>query len=570
MLQIITGKFFETENRHTFDGKGILYSNFNSFLPIETCVGRLEPVDARSSPVGYVYTYVNQIEQSKNNQFGIIRAGDGEIIEQFRLLCSFGLRATFAEDRSRVSHLCRTGTVGQSDSFAPTQMLAGYFKTQINGEQADSQLFIEMVAKVISLGRNDFRSIMSALRAFNGALEVVGSSLDLAYSMLVYALESLAQKYISYSPNWSDYDVRTKSELESIFAALPAEQSDRIKNALLSNAHLKLRARFLDFISSHVEDTYFTSSDPNKSPLQKYELRRASQNIYNARSGYVHELTPLLDQIRNPQIAEADVFRWELEPHLTFGGLVRLSDHVIRNLIKRLPSVEKEKFQWRSELPGIIRLHVAPQYWIHLAKSFAPAVACKRLEGFLSHYVEVMAQGGAICDMSEVMAKVEQMVDGAKLEHQRAMLALYALYNMCLIPVLSRPGWEAFLEKHQNIVDEASIEMMAVRIVLDYQFLWSYEEGDAALSDHERTRFHKNAFHLPHTIDVALTIAVANQALTEKRPEACISTLKKALVNSSGHPALQSTILKAIDEPSLIDISHCLPKRFTPMDDVGL
>lgn len=44
MLQIISGKFFKSENRHVFDGKGITYSNYAWFNPVQTCVATIEPV----------------------------------------------------------------------------------------------------------------------------------------------------------------------------------------------------------------------------------------------------------------------------------------------------------------------------------------------------------------------------------------------------------------------------------------------------------------------------------------------------------------------------------------------
>ncbi len=573
VLQIITGKFFKSEERHISDGRGVLYSNYRWYLPIETCIGRLEPLGTRACPTAYLFSFKNQIEKEKGN-FSIVRTGDGEIIEQFRLLCSFGLRASFAEDRSWVTHLCRTGTIGQSDDYAPTQLLPRYFASRIEGVQHEAQTFAELVAKTLSLSRSDFQSVMSALRAFSGALEVVGSSLDLAYSMLVYALESLAQKYVQHQPQWPDYDQRTRAKLEPILAALPSEQANGIKAALLDHAHLKLRARFLEFICTHVEDSYFTSSAPLSFPLQKSELRRAARNIYDVRSAYVHELVPLLDQLRVPQIAEGEVFRWELEPHLTFNGLVRLSDHVIRTLISRLPSVEKEDFAWRSALPGIVRLQMAPQYWIHQVGGFEPATAHRYFEGFLSHFTETRLQGEPICDMSAIMEKIEQVGGQGKPEHQRAMLALYSLYNMCLRSDLRRPDWELFLEKHQAIVDQPAIELMATRVVLDGGFPWTYAEGAAALASHESARFHRGVFHPPLAVEVALMVVVANQALREGLPDAHASMVRTALLNSSGRPPLQAALQKALEAPQEIEIEQVLLRKPSPkpspIDDVGL
>lgn len=302
----------------------------------------------------------------------------------------------------------------------------------------EAQEFAALVAKTLSLSRSDFLSVMTALQAFSGALEVVGSSFDLAYSMLVYALESLSQKYIEYEPQWVDFDDRTRRQLDPLLANVGAEAAAGIRAALLSDAHLKLRAGFQEFICTHVGDSFFTVEAAQRAfTLQQCELRRAARNIYDVRSAYVHELTPLMHQLRVPQIAEGDVFRWEREPHLTFSGVVRLADHVIRTLIRRLPSVEKEDYNWRDALPGIVRLNMAPQYWIHQAAGFQGATAHQYFGGFLEHFLASALQGEPICDMTAVMEKIEQIGAQGKPEHRRSMLGLYLLYNAYLCPTLA-------------------------------------------------------------------------------------------------------------------------------------
>jgi len=521
----------------------------------------LEPLDSRAVLTSYLYAYTNQIEKQQGN-FSIARVGDGEIIEQFRLLCTFGLRATFAEDRSWVAHLCRTGTLGRSDEYAPSQRLPRYFAPRVDGDMEEAQEFAALVEKILSLSRSDFLSIMTAIRAFSGALEVVGSSLDLAYSMLVYALESLSQKYIEYEPKWADFDDRTRRQLDPLLANVEPETAQGIRAALLNNAHLKLRAGFQEFICNHVEDSFFTTEASNHTfALQHCELRRATRNIYDVRSAYVHELTPLMHQLRMPQIAEGDVFRWEREPHLTFSGVVRLADHVIRTLIRRLRSVDREDYNWRDALPGSVRLNMAPQYWIHQADGFRGVTAHQYFGGFLAHFLDSALKGQPICDMNAVMEKIEQNGTQGELEHRRSMLGLYLLYNACLYPEFGRPNWEQFLEHQQAVVDQPCIEMMAARMMLDGGFPWTAEEGEAALSRYSETRFHRGVLDLPSGTEIAITVGVANQALHEGLFEKHQSLLRKALLNSAGRPQIQSALQEAICNSSEVDMNVILPRK---------
>jgi len=67
MLQIISGKFFESDDRFIHERKGILYSNYSWVQPVKTCVATLEPVDTHGAVCSYVVSYLNQIEK-KNRQ----------------------------------------------------------------------------------------------------------------------------------------------------------------------------------------------------------------------------------------------------------------------------------------------------------------------------------------------------------------------------------------------------------------------------------------------------------------------------------------------------------------------
>jgi hypothetical protein len=63
MLQIISGKFFDSDDRYAYDAKGIVFGNYSWRHPIQTCVATLEPVDTYASVASYVISYVNQIEK---------------------------------------------------------------------------------------------------------------------------------------------------------------------------------------------------------------------------------------------------------------------------------------------------------------------------------------------------------------------------------------------------------------------------------------------------------------------------------------------------------------------------
>lgn len=552
MLQIITGKFFKSAERHVREERGVLYSNFSWVTSIETRAGKFDPIDFRALQTTYIFSFTNQLEKRDNDV--LVSVGRAEIVDQFRVIAGFGLKAIFSNERTWVEQLCRPVTTGSE----PAALLPRYFESRLHGANTECKEFSEFVDKLLSLRREDYRSILAALRAFNGALDVVGTNLDLAYSMLVYALESLAQKHQYYSPTWRDYDQTTRDKLDDLLKTLPVDTAEGIRFTLLSHSHLKLRVRFQDFITAHLGASYFTTESVGlKNPLRLCELSRALRNLYQARSNYVHELKPLMRHLSVSQIAADDVFRWEQEPHLTFAGLVRLVQHVVRSLVHHLPSVEHEDYNWRDDLPGIIRMHVAPQYWIHNAGGFTAVKAPRYFTGLLSLILDLKRNEG-ICNMTAVLEKIEEMYSSGNKAQRRAMLALYGLYNGCIVPEGRRPNWVEFLEKHADVVNDPCIEMMAFRIVLNLDFPYTSDQVESVLQEFDQQRFRKGALELPPIMELAIVIFGANLALRESNPERHQLLMRQALMNSPSRPELQTKIALALKESAEVPISEVI------------
>jgi hypothetical protein len=136
MLQVISGKFFKKPNRFTHDAKAVTYSNFSYYQSIKTCIATLEPADIfHESAVPYIINYTNQIEYDEIRPGVISRIGDPEIVQQFQLLCIFGLRAFFHTDKQNVEINCRERRKNSGDHYLnPVQVETYsffYSKTQV-------------------------------------------------------------------------------------------------------------------------------------------------------------------------------------------------------------------------------------------------------------------------------------------------------------------------------------------------------------------------------------------------------------------------------------------------------
>lgn len=552
MLQIITGKFFKKADRYKTPRKAVLFSNYDWIEPIETCVGTLEPVDSGGIAT-WVFSYVNQMEK-ENGKFAIVRVGDDELVEQFRLLSVFGLRAYFASHRHEVEHYCRQTRTSVTDDSIPSQMLSRYFAIGLRGKVEDPKHFGKFIEKTLSLKRERYLATMAALRTFCSALEATSTSMDLAYSMLVYALESLAQGFGGYQPVWSDYEDKVSKSVDGFLSSVATEVSDGIRAALLESAHLKLMKRFIAFIESHTDDSYFTrEAEEIQAAIRKTEFARALKNAYRMRSGYVHELKPIVSQLRVPTISQQDAFRWDYEPYLTLSGLARLTSHVLKKFIERGESVATEEVNWRGQLPGIITMKWSPEYWIHQAASFSPVNASERYSAFLDHFVARMHTKEPIVEMTAVMEKTEQAVTAANERQKTAMLCLYWVYNCCLVKELRRPNWEEFLKGYEPLLDRCCIETASALLALGGELVWSLEECRHCFDEYDQKRFGNSVTHIPQALETAMMATVANKALAEGKSDLHRAYMQRAILNCPGLAEVQKLLGEALDKGATVD-----------------
>jgi len=133
------------------------------------------------------------------------------------------------------------------------------------------------------------------LTGFFDSLEALGRNFDLAYSMMVYVLEALSKSAPKTASIWEDYEEGNRLKLDEQLLSVSTEVANNIRSVLRNNPHLKLMRRFTEFVSAHVDDTYFTSEAEGLNfALAKSDLPRALKNLYNARSGYVHGLAHVM------------------------------------------------------------------------------------------------------------------------------------------------------------------------------------------------------------------------------------------------------------------------------------
>lgn len=555
MLQIISGKFFKGSDRHIHEGKGILYSNFSWISKIETCVATLEPVNPYRDVSSYVLVYTNQIEK----RGPLVRTGDAEILEQFQNLAIFGLRAYFAPFREEVERICRRSASGGTEIYAPSQLIQRFFTPGTHGSQEEVTEFIEIVDGVIGLRRQNYLAVTNALKTIRDSLLAVNYNVDLSYSMLVYCLESLAQEFGNISVTWEDFEDSQRESLDPILNTLDSDKADSIKSILMASAHLRLRKRFVQFVSEHLSDTFFTEEAKEVNPaLRRSHLERALTNAYLMRSKYVHRLSPILHQLRIPDISRQDTFSWDGQPYLTLSGLIRVCLHVLKSFIRKSEKVDTEDVNWSSQIPGTVTLRMAPQYWIWKTEGFIPQHAASKFSGLLDQVCAAYARKEPVTDLSSLMEIMESKIPQATKNQRVIMLAMYWLYNAIISDEAKRPNWEAFLEQHAQYLATPSIEMMIVSVLLRGDLPWEFEVCVNAYMEFSRKRFWKGVIEVPTQLEISLLATIANKALMVKNHESHRWLLKTAIYESAGKPELQQLLQAALNNEQEIDLHEVL------------
>lgn len=562
MLQIISGRFFCVGKVNERESDAILYSNYSWLVPIKTSVAELRPVDTYGSRVSsYVLRYTNRYEPASPNDPRVLATGD-EAVEQFRLLASFYFQSFFHIDRTYVESLCRTGSSHSLDTIVPSVFVPKFFDLAKRGANAEAVSFVQFVARVLAMPRKQYRLFISCLAGFFEALEAIGKNFDLAYSIMVYVLEALSRSGEQPRPVWEDYDQNVRDKLDEQLASVDVTAADAVRSILLNNPHLKLKKRFVNFISAHVNDTYFMSqAEELKFALAKSELARTLGNLYDTRSGYVHELKQVQEQLRLHWVGtDSDVFRWMNEPHFTFAGLVRLSRHVLFSFIDRQPILEREDYPpWRWELPGIIEAELAPEYWVGRPDNFEPAQAGKRFGGFIEHLVTNYSKPQIpLLDLRQLMERIEKLAPAAKASNRLAMLALYWLFNSMCPEQNGRPGWDNFLSRWNSELEQCSIELVVVYIILGHDQPWPVEECVGAFEQYQRSRHQAAATHLPRLAEIAVMAEIANLFLDGGQIERFEEWVYRSIHDAAGGKVVQDYLCSCREKRQRVDVQHVL------------
>ena len=553
MLQVLTGRFFEGNQKLNEAGvEAVLFSNWSCYGSIRTLIGEIKKSHYGESTVStYIFYYLNRYEPASDKD-PMVFAHSDEAVEQFRTLCCVWFRSIFHPSKSFVESL-----VGPK-----TRYLDRYLDTCNDATQDDRLSFGEFLDSILSLPREKYLRVISCARAFCDSIEIINNNFDIAYSMLVYMLETLSKATDNaYTPVWEDVEEGQRMKIDGLCELIDSGAAAGIRAVLTNAQHLKLSKRFVEFVLDNVKDSFFAVEATTRTfAIRKSDLPRLLKNVYSARSGYVHDLKEALADIRYLGFdPNSDTIRSRHDVHLTYSGLVRLARHVILTFIERAPKVSEESVAWRCQLPGIVMGELAPDYWIHQTEGFGQAHAKHKFSGFTAYFLDLLTKPTAtMTPLRPLIDIVQQLLPIAKSANKASLVGMFWIYNALIVEDLAVPDWNQTVVSILDADDACRIEYLAVSTLIHCQFLQNAESCEHAYRDYVLHRNKSSSVHLPSVLEIAVICRIANLYLEQVDLPNYSRLVTEAIADLPGVVAKQTLLTQVRDGHSAVDIRSLL------------
>ncbi|WP_300380803.1 hypothetical protein [Clostridium sp.] len=283
MLQIISKKFFKSENYHRTEVKTIIYSNVNLFHKIESDTAVLNNIETYNGITTYLLTFENVLEYQEDKNFKLISIGQGEVVEDLLACFSFYFNGIFSSDKNFIENLIRSERQNATDKSVPQKLLPEIFKTNIYVSVDKSKDFDDFIKNLIGLSNEQYMKVIGSIKQLKDAIVTINYNLELAYTMMVAAVESLATAVDGYETKWEDCLTRKnrRKRLTDVLKNLKSDDSEKIRDIIIEDTHAKLGMRYRMFILKYISNKYYEEKvGENIVKCKESQLERAINNSY--------------------------------------------------------------------------------------------------------------------------------------------------------------------------------------------------------------------------------------------------------------------------------------------------
>ncbi|MDV7581577.1 hypothetical protein R4795_15225 [Acinetobacter baumannii] len=545
MLQICTGKLYTREIEYRNNLKGIIYTNLKLFRDekIQTKAGTILSVENAGGPNTVIYEIEELVEETESKPGTLISHGISSLILDFSSILSLVLNCTASPSHSLTERLL-SDEQGVSTHRSPNKMIKTVFDKNIYCQEEDQKFFIRFTNHLIGLERKTYLGVMSSIRTYVTGMHRIADDFELAYTLLVASIESLAQNFDGHQSTWEDYDQRKKKIIDEALKGCESEIAQKVREAVLSIEHTSLKKRFEAFALEHVSPSFFREdADFVLNPIARLDLPTALTNAYQARSKYVHNLIKLPKQLSHAQYSETCLI--EEKKWLTLQGLSRLARHVIIEFVMKQKTIEKEPYDYYLERSNILQVHLAPQYWI-AEIDFTVGAGIRKLAAFLFQLKNCLNSipNTSVTDLTNVLDEFESKIDTLKQVDKHAYLALYIIYYNYLKDTYEnekerKQKVHKFMKKHQKKISNPCIEGLIVNTLLRLQIQWDIKDHEKYLIQYFKDRDKKLKIRCPDIFESAMILQLAERYRKDGNEIKTLELIEMAVENLPSHKELR-------------------------------
>ena len=514
MLQIGSGKLYQNGVGRENLLRGVIYSNLSIFgeHKIETVAGSILPTSYLNNSLSLVYEFSEFMEKQEIAPSVIVSHGIEPYISDFSAILSFALNCVATPDNNLANRLLGEQR-GLSTPAPPKKIVSRFFDNQIVFKPDDEKYLCDFIKQLIGLERRCFLGVMRAIRTYITGMLRIGDDLELAYTLIVASIESLAQDFDGHKANWDDFDQRRRKKIDTALNDAEEDVKKKVRTAILEIEHTALSRRFRSFSIEHVNSSFFREEAVGiASPIAKSDLPSVLNQAYKARSKYVHNLRELPRNLKFGNLS-CETLRIDKVTWLTLQGLSRLARHVIIEFINKQPTVDSESYDYHLERTGIIQAPLAPQYWIGNVHNITRECGPKRLEGFLQQLTPFLflKPDYQITDLTPVLEVVESMLPQFKKCERLPFIALYLLFNGFLPEEQKMKGVKEFENKYGNEITQPSSEALIYILLFDLKVEWELSIHKDTIDNYFNSRDNKLSFRLPRALEAGILLNLAER-----------------------------------------------------------
>lgn len=374
----------------------------------------------------------------------------------------------------------------------------------------DAKVFIR---QLLGLSRPEYERALRAIKRIVNAARRCVEDPTQAYTDYVASLEALSEGFDPPGLEWERLDSRKRKILKPALQNLTPEQKTDLQAAILEAERAGSKHRFVEFVRSRLTpDFYREALPPHVHPIRPTSLSRALARAYQVRSENVHSLKELAREAWVMSDGAHTVSPAGGDLMLTHEGLHRVCLHVVRSFVSQGPTEVDKSFNYRDNLPNVVRMQLAPQFYMWRPENMTASTAHDRLDEVASIFIEVLSQREEqlSTDMRPALERIEELLNGPMdAAPKRAMLAIYFLWHWLTHPDLHRPDSETWMDVAIRELSGSSLESLTVAAVIGQQPPWSVDEWCELAEDRHADLQRRRPQPIRPAIDALLWVETA-------------------------------------------------------------